>query len=190
MTPGPAPGAALLLALASLLAGCAASPQQAPPGGDQPLEASGGGETSAQAGANTTAEAGAGAEATAGQGAYPPQEHTLSVTYYASAGPADTGNMGQAVWELAVPQGARLVRATAEWSPSTPASAEQSLMIHLGTAAEMGDMIAGVAGGSPLATEWVPIPEGSATLALMCHVMGRPVNLEVMQETRLVAEFA
>lgn len=131
----------------------------------------------------------------ASQEGFAPVEHVQVVSYYAQ-GPGgsttDTQNMRDTTWELQVPDGAREARVLAEWDPTTPASREQGVMVHLGTRDELRDPIVEAYSSSPLETEWAAIPPGERTLVVMCHVYSTPAQpaaAEVDQATRFVVEF-
>jgi hypothetical protein len=174
-----------LLAVALLMAGCISPAPQAQ---EQPT----GGPAAGPSGSGNATVIPPKGNATSANGTFPPQEHDLHVVIYANVadGMVDTGNMADASWTVEVPAAARWVKATATWTPSTPLSANLNLMIHNGTAEQPGKMLVGKAGGSPIALDPIPIPEGQKTLDIMCHVDGNPVGAEVLQDVHLKVEFA
>ncbi|HEV8360822.1 MAG TPA: hypothetical protein VGR28_10250 [Candidatus Thermoplasmatota archaeon] len=169
----------IVLAVVAAAAGCTSAPTEAdpvPPVGealasaDEPVPAN-----------NTTALA-----------AFPRQETDLSYTLYATAGAVDTGNMADASWEVAVPAGARMAKAigNATGGPSVVVGALH-LMIHLGTRAAPGDMIADASGGAGgLDVGPVEIPAEATTLVVMWHATAEPVGISALQSAHLAVEFA
>lgn len=124
---------------------------------------------------------------------FEPRNHTLAVDYYARAAGIDSQNMDETNWELPVPADASEVRARAEWTPSTPLARDQAVMVHVGSADDPGEMLAGAGGASPQQTGWIELPGELETITIMCHVYTnpphQPVGLELEQETDLVVEF-
>lgn len=163
------------LALAVILSGCVGSAPETAPAGQ--------GEAIAPAGLDAAAPAPGAAPAT-----FAPQEYDLSSGAYLTTPVQSAGMMPEA--EVKVPEGARTVKASATWTPSTPASEELMLMVHLGAPEDDGEMLAGAMGASPLATEAAELPEGTTVLTVMCHVMGDPAGAEVQQDVHIVVEFA
>lgn len=109
---------------------------------------------------------------------------------YAYAGPAGTGNMREASWEGEVPAGARAVKAIAN-SSGTLLAGSMHLIIHLGALGEGGEMVADASGASPpLQTDLVPLPEGTASIVVMCHPGGDPGGAMVNYDVHLRVEFA
>lgn len=171
-----------LVLLALVLAGCTSeTPEPAAPGPAASLA------PAAAPEANLT-EPNA-TEAT-GNANFPAQERDLHVGAYAYAGPAGTGNMHEASWQVQVPAGARAARALANFT-GTLLAGPMHLMIHVGALGEGGEMVADASGPAPpLQTELVPLPEGTASIVVMCHPDGEPGGAMVNYDVHLRVEFA
>lgn len=89
-----------------------------------------------------------------------------------------------------VPVDANVAWFNATWTPSVPVSTRQDCMLHLGTNADMGTMLAGAHGASPLSMGPMMIPAENRTVVYMCFVEGEPVGAEVLQKIHVRAEFA
>lgn len=122
---------------------------------------------------------------------YPSQEFDFHVTLAISGTTADAqADAAEMMRQVDIPAGANTVALEATWTPNIPPAARQFCMAHVGTLEEMGPMIGGRAGASPLQVGPIGIPARNETLVVMCMVVGDPAGAEVVQTIHLKLDFA
>lgn len=174
----------VLLALAALLAGCTGAAPEAAPLAPTASDA-------APPPAAADASAPANATAPGAPRTFPPHEHAYRLGYYADLGERNSGNMAEAVWDVPVPEGARSLRATANFTGMVLVGSV-TLMVHNGTAAETGDMLARADGPAPPLVLEMAVPEGARNVVLMAHPSandGSPASAGYGMDFVVVVEF-
>lgn len=122
---------------------------------------------------------------------YPSQEFDLHVTFAISGANADAqSDVEEMMRQVDLPSGANTFALEATWAPVVPFAARQFCMAHVGTLEEMGPMIGGREGASPIRFGPIGIPAGNGTLVVMCMVVGDPAGAEVLQDIHVKLDFA
>lgn len=115
---------------------------------------------------------------------FEPVEFTIEVLFAVMGPNFFYGTMEEMMREVALPEGANAVNVSAWWDALLPTAEQQNCMVHAGTVAEMGEMLTGVAGRSPLQTLTVRVPNGTTSVVVMCVLHGETAAAEAVQTIR------